>query len=197
MSSSPTDGSGTAPLGPHPSTPQPSTPQPSTPQPSTPQPSTPQPSTPQPSTPEAGTGGGSTLQPTSEGTRGTGATYARTSIPVELTNRAWREEALARATEIETLSRWISDLKPNLRGVDDEKADKHLVTAIEDHVQAVRSAAKTGGPAMRIGARLGRVASNLNAAEADLLRRAPSAYVCGEVPSLEAHVRRHLPVDDP
>jgi hypothetical protein len=116
---------------------------------------------------------------------------------VELTNRAWREEALARATEIETLSRWISDLRPGLRGVDDEKADKHLVTAIENHVQAVRSAAETGGPSMRIGARLGRVASNLHAAETDLLRRAPSSYVCGEVPSLEAHVRRHLPVDDP
>jgi hypothetical protein len=41
------------------------------------------------------------------------------------------------------------------------------------------------------------VASHLHAAEADLLRRAPSTYVLGEVPSLEAHIRRHLPVDDP
>ncbi|WP_139206808.1 hypothetical protein [Geodermatophilus poikilotrophus] len=50
---------------------------------------------------------------------------------------------------------------------------------------------------MRTGARLGRVASNLHAAEADLLRRAPLEYVCGELPSLEAHVKRHLPADDP
>ncbi len=41
---------------------------------------------------------------------------SRTRIPwpysgSELTTRAWREEALARATEIETLSKWISDLQ--------------------------------------------------------------------------------------
>jgi len=115
----------------------------------------------------------------------------------ELTTRAWREEALSRADEIETLSKWICDLEPEERGICNAAADEHLANAIADHVHAVRTAARSGGPLMRNGARLGRVAAHLHAAEADLLRRAPSAFVSGEVPSLEAHVRRHLPVDDP
>jgi hypothetical protein len=115
----------------------------------------------------------------------------------ELTTRAWREEALARATEMETLSNWIDKLPPDRRGEPEQDADRHLADAIRDHIAAVRTAAMAGGPWMRTGARLGRVASNLNAAEANLLRRAPLDYLFGELPSLEARVRRHLPVDDP
>lgn len=115
----------------------------------------------------------------------------------ELTTRPWREEALARATELETLSNWIDELPADRRGEPERGADEHLANAIRDHIDAVRTAARAGGPRMRTGARLARVASNLNAAEADLLRRAPLDYLCGELPSLEAHVRRHLPADDP
>jgi hypothetical protein len=115
----------------------------------------------------------------------------------ELTTRAWREEALSRADEIKALSQWICDLPRTCRGIGDDKADGHIAKSIARHVEAVISAAQSGGPVMRNGARLGRVASHLHAAEADLLRRAPSTYVLGEVPSLEAHIRRHLPGDDP
>ncbi len=115
----------------------------------------------------------------------------------ELTTRAWREEALARATEIETLSAWIDDLQCHQPDSPESKADQRLAHAIQQHVDVVRSAARAGGPLMRNGARLGKVGSNLYAAEADLLRRAPVEYVCGELPSLEAHVRRHLQADDP
>jgi hypothetical protein len=126
----------------------------------------------------------------------------RTTTPphghlAELTTRAWREEALSRADEIKALSQWICDLPRTCRGISDDKADRHIAESIDRHVAAVISAAQSGGPLMRNGARLGRVATHLHAAEADLLRRAPSTYVRGEVPSLEAHVRRHLPVDDP
>src|SRR4051812_20497415 len=116
---------------------------------------------------------------------------------VELTTRAWREEALSRADEIKALSQWICDLRLTCRGIGEDKADGHIAESITRHVEAVISAAQSGRPLMRNGARLGRVASHLHAAEADLLRRVPSTYVLGEVPSLEAHVRRHLPVDDP
>ncbi len=115
----------------------------------------------------------------------------------ELTTAAWREEALARATEMETLSNWIDKLPAARRGEPEPGADEHLADAIRSHIAAVRTAARAEGPRMRTGARLGRVASNLHAAEADLLRRAPLDYLCGELPSLEAHVRRHLPADDP
>jgi hypothetical protein len=42
-----------------------------------------------------------------------------------------------------------------------------------------------------------RTASNIAAAETDLLRLAPDDYVCGQMPSLLAHVRAHLPLGDP
>src|SRR5688572_10858248 len=58
----------------------------------------------------------------------------------ELTTRAWREEALVRAIEIETLSSWVSALPCEQRGVRMEEADGHLLQAIENHVNAVRSA---------------------------------------------------------
>src|SRR4051812_1204471 len=112
-------------------------------------------------------------------------------------SNAWREEACARADEIRTLSEWIGDLPLEKRGEPKKEADDRLAKAIEKHVRTVQAAAQAHGPPMWTGARLGRIASNLDAAEADLLRRAPLTYLCGELPNLDAHVRRHLPVDDP
>jgi len=65
------------------------------------------------------------------------------------------------------------------------------------HVAEVEEAARGRKPRMRPAARLARATSHLHAAEVDLLRRAPRRYLKGELPNLEAHVRRHLPVDDP
>ncbi|MGY1776766.1 hypothetical protein ACI8AV_12975 [Geodermatophilus sp. SYSU D00804] len=114
-----------------------------------------------------------------------------------LPTRAWREEALARATEIETLSDWIDHLDPAERGETDEKADQRLADAIKGHVAAVRQAVSGGRPRMHTSARLARATSNIHAAETDLLRRAPLRFFRGELPSMDAHVRRHLPIDDP
>jgi len=114
----------------------------------------------------------------------------------DLSSRAWREEAMARAAEIETLSGWITGLPGEDRGVTDP-ADSCLAAAITGHVREAQEVAAGRWPPMREGARLARAAANLHAAEADLLRRAPETYLRGQLPNLDAHVRRHLPVDDP
>ncbi|MGY1617388.1 hypothetical protein ACI797_11680 [Geodermatophilus sp. SYSU D00691] len=112
----------------------------------------------------------------------------------ELSSRAWREEAMARAAEIQTLSNWISGLPSKAVP---EPADSCLAAAISYHVTEALGAAGSRWPPRREGARLARAAGNLHAAEADLLRRAPGTYLRGELPNLDAHVRRHLPIDDP
>jgi len=47
------------------------------------------------------------------------------------------------------------------------------------------------------GSPLERTASNVDAAEADLLRIAPTAYLHGQLPSLLNNARNHLKADDP
>ena len=47
------------------------------------------------------------------------------------------------------------------------------------------------------GSPLERTASNLHAAEVDLLRLAPPTYFCGQLPGLLASARAHLSYDDP
>src|SRR4051812_44185051 len=113
-----------------------------------------------------------------------------------LPTRAWREEALSRAAEIQALSDWIDKLG-EARGETDPQADKRLADAIKDHVAAVHKAASGIRPLMHTSARLARATSNIHAAETNLLRRAPWRFLRGELPNLDAHVRRHLPVDDP
>jgi hypothetical protein len=113
-----------------------------------------------------------------------------------LPTHAWREEAVARAAEIQALSEWVDQLPPDQRG-EREAADRKLAAAIQGHTDEVRTAVKEGPPKWSAAGRLARAKSNIHAAEAHLLRRAPSRYLRGELPNLEAHVRRHLPVDDP
>lgn len=120
-----------------------------------------------------------------------------------LTTRAWREESLARATEILILSDWLQNLPEHERRPLHPPADRALDAAIRGHVAAAREAAQDGPGGWRkrlrarTDARLARASANLDAAEVDLLRRAPLTYIRGQLPSLEAHVRRHLPRDDP
>ncbi len=111
--------------------------------------------------------------------------------------RPWREEARARALEIEALSAWVDQLPKDARGEQREEADKRLAESIQKHVKEVELAARGRESRMRTAARLARATSHVHAAEVDLLRRAPRTYVKGELPNLEAHVRRHLPADDP
>ncbi|CCH86673.1 conserved membrane protein of unknown function [Modestobacter italicus] len=124
------------------------------------------------------------------------ATAELDSLASTLPARAWREEALARAAEIQALSDWMDNLQEP-RGETDSDADTRLADAIRSHVAAVQKAASGGRPRLHTSARLARATSNIHAAETDLLRRAPERYLRGELPSMDAHVRRHLPVDDP
>jgi hypothetical protein len=114
------------------------------------------------------------------------------SLASTLPARAWREEALARAAEIQALSDWMDKRKEPR-----SEADARLAHAICGHVKAVEKAASGRRPWMHTSARLARATGNIHAAETDLLRRAPEDFFRGELPSMDAHVRRHLPVDDP
>jgi hypothetical protein len=107
-------------------------------------------------------------------------------------HRPWREGAVTRANELEALQSW-------LRTRPDSVASEELFQAVEKHVTIARDTA-TGdrNPWHGItGASLQRTASNLDAAEATLLRLAPGPYLRGQLPGLLAHVRRNLPPDDP
>src|SRR5687767_916126 len=89
-----------------------------------------------------------------------------------LPTHAWREEAVARAAEIQALSEWVDQLPPDQRG-EREAADRKLAAAIQGHTDEVRTAVGKGGPKWFVAGRLARATSNIHAAEAHLLRRAP------------------------
>ena len=113
------------------------------------------------------------------------------------TRASWREGALTRTAELEVLTEYFQRYP-------DEPVEV-LAARIQRHVNTARDAAvgEEGTSrwfrlvAMFAGSPHERAASNIDAAEVDLLRMAPDSYVQGQVPSLLAHVRGHLPVDDP
>jgi hypothetical protein len=113
------------------------------------------------------------------------------------TSSSWREGALTRAAELEVLTEYFR--------FEEQAPREVLVNRIQRHVKTAREAAE-GQPrrgfwfravATLAGSPHERTASNIDAAESDLLRMAPEEYVCGQMPSLLAHVRAHLPLDDP
>jgi hypothetical protein len=106
--------------------------------------------------------------------------------------RPWREGAVTRANELETLRRW-------LHGRHDHPGQAtELSSAVHQHLEIARGTASGGGSPWRTmtGASLQRTASNLDAAEATLLRLAPTGYLEGQLPGLLTHVRRYLPLHD-
>jgi hypothetical protein len=129
------------------------------------------------------------------------------------TNRAWREQALTRVAEMKTLAAWfvhdVEKPKPSMlpgkgkNGPADEAAKQRnhdLDEAIRWHLTEASEAAKGFTKLRNLrnnGAVIERAMSNLDAAEADLLRRAPQQYMRGQMPHLWAHVRQHLPEGDP
>jgi hypothetical protein len=121
------------------------------------------------------------------------------------TTSAWREEALVRANELEGVATWIESRSS------DDPIPTELLSHIREQLLTVRiTAAKLdqdhyGRPLGRWaklkaawgGAAHQRVLGNLDAVETTLFRVAPPSYVCGEMPSLVAHVNRFLPKADP
>lgn len=105
---------------------------------------------------------------------------------------SWREAALTRAKELESLSNRA------YRSHRVENADD-LMRAIQQHLAAVREVA---GQKKRFRVQISsspvqRAMGNLDAAEAHLLNLASATYILGQMPSLLNHVRRHLAADDP
>ena len=127
-------------------------------------------------------------------------------VPVSaLTTSAWREEALTSADELGWLATWIE------HDCAKEPDIGRRLSIVRSHISTARQAAQglAGAPIrdrMRLwrrfksswsGSGVERARGNLDAAEVDLLRLAPSDYLCGVMPGLEAHVNRYLPKADP
>src|SRR5687768_7689936 len=102
-------------------------------------------------------------------------------------NRPWREGAITRANEFEALRLWMEEQPHSLESA----ALSHAVRA---HVEIARMTAVDHHRWRSItGASLQRTASNLDAAEASLMRLAPASYLQGQLPGFLTQVRRHLP----
>jgi hypothetical protein len=119
-------------------------------------------------------------------------------LSTTLPTRAWREEALVRAVEIQALSDWVDKLREQGQqeqlGEKDADADKRLADAIKIHVAAVYKAASGGRPRMHTSARLARATNNIHAAETNLLRRAPLEILPGRV-AQHGRARAAAPAD--
>jgi hypothetical protein len=106
----------------------------------------------------------------------------------------WREGALTRAKELESLSKWVWENNPR-------KGSEPIARAIPCYLEAAREAANAGRlrPTKRFhnGALIERAWTNLDAAEASILNVAPADYVVGQMPSLLRHVQSHLISTDP
>ncbi|NRQ34131.1 hypothetical protein HII36_20065 [Nonomuraea sp. NN258] len=104
---------------------------------------------------------------------------------------AWREGAITRIHELDSLYRWMLAAPPALGAAS-------LTGDIRRHLDQAAAAAEQARNPYRsfTGAAFERVSSNCDAAEAHLLRVAPDGYLLGQLPSLVTHVRRHLAPDD-
>lgn len=110
------------------------------------------------------------------------------------TTSAWREDALARIAELEMLTmmaRARSKVEPRIADEMAASIRRHLDTAKTTAEQRPRRMAGVAG------ADVTRVLTNIHAAEADLLRLAPIDYLLGQISTLQAYVREHLPASDP
>jgi chaperone required for assembly of F1-ATPase len=107
---------------------------------------------------------------------------------------SWREQAFARIGEQRAMCAWLVAY-----GGRTEAVAAAFERAIGAHLQAAEDAAKSPArPRSALnGAPIDRIACNLDAVEADLLRLAPADYLQGQMPSAVAHVRRHLEPEDP
>jgi hypothetical protein len=122
------------------------------------------------------------------------------------TTAAWREEALTKATELDALTRWVQTDRDAIRNGTPDDHSTALVKAITAHLEAARKTAAEEDPKRKLrewvrsfggGSTFERTLGNLDAAETYLLRLAPAGYLRGLIPSLEAHVNRFLPKNDP
>lgn len=111
----------------------------------------------------------------------------------DTTSSAWREQARARIYALRTIARWA---RRNTE-LGHAEADEML----EDIAGHLETADKTAGGKASFwrglnGSDVERTLAHVEAAEVGILRLAPSCYVSGEMPTLRASVREHLPRTD-
>ncbi|MDQ1605151.1 MAG: hypothetical protein QOE01_2996 [Actinomycetota bacterium] len=105
---------------------------------------------------------------------------------------SWREGALTRIHELDALHRWLM----HSGRISERQAA--MDEAVHAHLRSAQDAAEADHNWWRLvsGAIYERTNSNCDAAEATMLRLAPNDFLIGQLPSLVAHVQRHLPTGD-
>ena len=121
------------------------------------------------------------------------------------TTAAWREDALTRVSELTGLADWVE-------AVGADRGDElKLMAAVRLQLERARKTAAGQDDTSRRaswrlftrfksssgGSSVERTLGSLDAAETGLLRLAPSDYLRGLMPSLQAHVNRYLSKGDP
>lgn len=109
--------------------------------------------------------------------------------PWKPTGASWREDALARIAELESLAILL-----RRRSTQDARSADDLLTVAREHLKVARMAAEDRPGALRgsSGANVTRVVSNIHVAETALLRLAPDDYVLGQIPTIHAYVVENL-----
>jgi hypothetical protein len=109
--------------------------------------------------------------------------------PWKPTGASWREDALARIAELESLAILL-----RRRSTQDTRSADDLLTVAREHLKVARTAAEDRPGALRgsSGANVTRVVSNIHVAETALLRLAPDDYVLGQIPTIHAYVIENL-----
>jgi hypothetical protein len=114
------------------------------------------------------------------------------------TPSTWREEMLTRVEELSGLESLIRAQPDHNRPAGD------MFGAIREHLHAAKLTAEGNDAKLpkRVwyqftGSSFERALGNLDAVEVHLLRLAPSPILKGALPSIQAHVNRFLPKDDP
>jgi hypothetical protein len=110
------------------------------------------------------------------------------------TTSSWREDALARIAELEMLT-----MMAHARSKVEPRIADEMAASIRRHLDTAKTTAEQRPRRMAgvAGADVTRVLTNIHAAEADLLRLAPIDYLLGQISTLQAYVREHLPARDP
>ena len=110
------------------------------------------------------------------------------------TTSSWREDALARVEELKMLT-----VMARARTTLPDEVAAGIEATICVHLETARAAAlqRSARRAGLAGADVTRVMTNIHTAESELLRLAPTEYLLGQLSTLQAYVREHLPARDP
>jgi hypothetical protein len=109
------------------------------------------------------------------------------------TGSSWREDALARIAELETLTALLREVTPQ-----EARAADEIVRSVRAHLAVARDTAESRPGSRRggAGANVMRVVSNIHAAETAVLRLASDDYIFGQLPTITAYVSENYAAAD-